>query len=724
VSTTKAQPGKQASRTFISELRRRRALPIAGAYIAIAWLITEIASFLLEQASAPGWSQPLLAIVFVVGFPVTVVLAWVIQVQPGGKWAIDSSKGQHRTVIGAIALGIVATVGLSWLILPRIEDVPQLPDYRPLPNSVAIVPFAGAGATPNERTVGETLYHALLQGLNRSRELTQVQLKTDTAPADLLNFGRRVRVAALLTGSIRSIPGGSRVEMELLDVARNAVRWSHSFEWDPTRIMENGTDIANDVLASMDLPVLNVDRFAGTDSREAYDALLLGFRYQRSFNVEELRIAMDEFQRAIDLDPGYVRAYLGLAQTIFVYLNMKGPPEEERQALTERQRELVDAAYRFDESNAQTHSLMGMLTDNHELKVQMYERALELDPDDGHTYFRLGWARVGEGNLEEAERLFRRALDFRPQSANYRSDLAMVLWQQARHDEAMAELEYSIELDPAMTQNYQKLAAWNMFHYGRIDEAIINFRKAYALDPQAGYLASGVATNYRHLAMKDEAYAWIDHALELSPTASWVWVLAAYVHKSFGDEETAMDDYRRSLELEPSLGIPLRELATMDIRQGRWEDARKRWLKAYPELVSLDDLAIDRGNFQVVSWYAMNLREAGQEEEARQLLDRCLEVISNLPLKSDADAYRAAISDLIDPDPKKILEDLRKQIIDHRQRAELDFYDRQFDLVRDESQFQELVRIVEEDLAMQRERVREMERNGEMPAAPGVDMKF
>jgi len=67
---------------FFTELRRRRVLQITGAYIAGAWLLTEIASFLLEQTAAPDWILRLVAIVFVVGFPLTVVLAWVGQVQP------------------------------------------------------------------------------------------------------------------------------------------------------------------------------------------------------------------------------------------------------------------------------------------------------------------------------------------------------------------------------------------------------------------------------------------------------------------------------------------------------------------------------------------------------------------------------------------------------------------------------------------------------------------
>jgi len=70
---------------FFAELMRRRVLHIGGAYIAGAWLGAEILNFLFEQFQAPGWTYRLLAIVFVVGFPVAMALAWIIQVQEDGR---------------------------------------------------------------------------------------------------------------------------------------------------------------------------------------------------------------------------------------------------------------------------------------------------------------------------------------------------------------------------------------------------------------------------------------------------------------------------------------------------------------------------------------------------------------------------------------------------------------------------------------------------------------
>jgi tetratricopeptide (TPR) repeat protein len=710
--------------SIIAELRRRRVLPVAGAYLVIAWLAMEIAGFLLEQAAAPGWILRLLAIVFVVGFPVAVALAWIVQRQPDGRWSLDSSKGQGRGALTTVALGVLATVGLAWLILPEFEDAAVVHGYEPLPNSLAILPLVTADALPNERAVAETLYTALLEGLNQSRELVQVRLNPHVAIPDPLELGRRVRVSALLTGQVRAIPGGSRVALELLDVALGTVRWSRSVEWNPTRVMETGAELANGVLDAMGMAPLSQHTFAGTENREAYDALLLGFRYQGSFKVEELRNAMDAFQRAIELDPGYIQAYLGHAQTIFVYLNMKGPAESEREALAERQRELVETAYGLDEDHPDTLSFMGLLTENHELKIRMYERALELDPDNAQTYFRLAWARREEGSPAEAERLIRRALEFFPQGAMWRSDLAFMIADQGRYEEAMAELERAIELNPLLAQNYRTLGIWQMFHFGRIDEAIINFRKAYALDPEAGFIASGIAINYRHLGMKTEAYAWIDRALELSPTRAWVWVLAAAVHGTFGDDELAMDDHRRCLELAPTHHISLKALATRDIEQNRWALARERWGQAYPELVYPEPPAVNARNIDAAVAYAINLEQVGLTGEAKRMVERIGEVVAGLPPDSDsAEFYRSYIAMFVDPDPDRMIRELRTQIVDNHQRAELDFYEPEYDIVRDRPEFQELVRIVEEDLARQRERLRAMERNGEMPPAPGVELR-
>ena len=171
---------------FVRELTRRSVLQIGGAYIAGAWLGAEILSFLFEQFQAPGWTYRLLAILLVVGFPISMVVAWVVQVGEDGSWEIDPSRGDYKTLSIAVSLGVLITAGLSWLILPHREPPPV---YEPIPSSLAVLPFAEPNATPHERTMAETLYRSLMEGLERSVDLTLVRLGPGEQPEDLADFG-------------------------------------------------------------------------------------------------------------------------------------------------------------------------------------------------------------------------------------------------------------------------------------------------------------------------------------------------------------------------------------------------------------------------------------------------------------------------------------------------------------------------------------------------------
>jgi len=706
---------------FWSELRRRRVLPVAGAYLVIGWLVTEVAGFLLEQAAAPGGASRLLAIVFVVGFPVTVALAWIIQRRPDGHWSLDSSKGQARAVLTTVVLGVLATVGLAWLILPRVEDAPAVPAYLPLPNSIAILPFVDADSTPNERTVAETLYTALLQGLNEAPELTQVRLRLKERPEELLDFGRRMRVVALLGGHIRQVPGGTRIEMELLDVGLDRKIWSYSLDWDSTRIMETGTAIANGVLKTMGLPPSSLKKFAGTDDREAYDALLLGHRRFASFRVEDLAAAIEEFQRAIEMDPGYVRAYTALGTALRAYRNIKGPPEPERQALEERARKALETAVKLDAESADAVSALSLLTPNPEVRAQLLERALELDPNHQQSYHRLAYLLWDEGELEEAERLFRKALELDPMDANSRSDLGDVLWELGQTGDAVAELNRSLELEPGMAQSHRLLGLIEVFSFGRIENSIFHGRKAYALDPQDGGLAGFLAASYAGLGAEEEALAWIERSLELGPTSAWTLNMAYLTHHMLGDEVRALEYAKRMHELHPGNQFALFYLGARDIEAGRAHLAFERWEGAHPAITADDDPVCDLSNYNVLVPYADNMIQAGKLERGRQVLHNCLPVIAQMSSRLDPESQESRILALLGR-KEDALNALRREIMhDHRRiEASFRFARPEYDLLRDEPEFQQLMQMVNTDLREQLERIRAMERNGDLPPAPGV----
>ncbi len=429
---------------FFAELKRRRVLQIGGAYIAGAWLGAEIFNFLFQQFQAPEWSYRLLAIVFVVGFPISMVLAWVIQVNEEGEWEIDPSRGDTRTLAVAIAIGVLITAGLSWLILPQREPPPV---YEPIPASLAVLPFIDPEATPHDRSAAETLYLALMEGLEQSAELTLVRLGPVGLPGDLAEFGESLGVAALASGKLRNTPDSRHIDIELLDIVTAEITWSRSFDWDATRTPELANEMANGLLQAMALPLLAGREFAGTENPQAYQAYLDGEHKARAWDSEQMAEAIRDFQRAIDTDPSYTRAYIGMAQAVYDLLELdESLTDAQRQNLGQRARKAVNIAQKLDPDSAGAISLLAYQLDNRQLRIQAWERALELDPDHAVTYFRYGRELADADALEDAERLLLRAIALSPQDARFRMQLARVFSLQGREDEARAEREKAKQL--------------------------------------------------------------------------------------------------------------------------------------------------------------------------------------------------------------------------------------------------------------------------------------
>jgi tetratricopeptide (TPR) repeat protein len=708
--------------SFMAELRRRRVGPIAGAYIAIAWLITEIARFFLEQANAPGWTVRILAIAFIVGFPIAVGLAWTVQIEPDGKRKFDPSTGQRRNVTIAVCLGLIITVGLSWWTRSWFDDAPA---YDPIPNSVAIMPFVDSDATPGARNAGETLYVALKDGFSKSA-LSQVELKIDPTPGNLAALGRQYRLASVLAGELIRTGSRLQIQMTLIDVRSDEVRWTDTYDWDPTRIREMGTEITNGVLESMNLPVISEKKFAGTNSLEAYEAYLQGHRYRAAFVIPELRLAMQEFEQAFTIDPEFVHAYYELAQTIGAYLGMKGPEEEEREQLERRQAELLETAQTLDSNFAPLISLLGLLSGNLELAYAACDRALELEPDHAETYQRYAQLKRHEGDFEEAERLLRKALEYRPMDASWIADLGTTVWRLHRFDEAVALVEKSIELEPRLEGNYRVLGAWNSYVLGNLDQSVYYMRRAYEVNPEVGELAGFVGASYASLGMREEAMAWKERALETSPTNSMAWTMAASIHMRLGEHEASREYEAEAIRLRGWEYRAPEDIKDPDASTRR--EALERWESENPDIALNEDAEIVHRTVWRYKLYMDVLLRAGEQARGRGIADRLIEFLE--PRCADGPYFAGSgynyCNDIVHiyasvRDKESALREMRSLIIDrHNRYNPWQYKEEPYEFLHDDPEYQEIMAYLQADLAAQADRVRRMECSGEMPGAPGL----
>jgi tetratricopeptide (TPR) repeat protein len=333
-------------------------------------------------------------------------------------------------------------------------------------------------------------------------------------------------------------------------------------------------------------------------------------------------------------------------------------------------------------------------------------------------------------DAKEAERLVRKALEFDPFNADWHNDLAGILYYQGRDEEAFAELRRSIELEPELVFNHYRMGFWATYDLGRLDEGLIHWRKAYALDPQFGTLITLIGGTYADFGAWEEALAWTERALERSPGNALVpysyYQFEYYkVYASMAKKDKALKYLRQAVDMEPDFSYSLHALGLLDIRDGRAEFALERWRRADPVLTSSDHPEIDENNLRDAMYYAANLMEAGETRQAEHLLQKCLDALDkwqnktfvreSLVLEREMEIHAAGKR------KEETLAVMRRVIIDNRNYSGSWMYKAPgFEFLWDEPEFQELMEIFHANLASQLERIREMERNGELAPAPGV----
>lgn len=189
-----------------------------------------------------------------------------------------------------------------------------------------------------------------------------------------------------------------------------------------------------------------------------------------------------------------------------------------------------------------------------------------------------------------------------------------------------------------------------------------------------------------------------------------------------GDQATALERAEQVQERYPGNFYILTALGDRDIAAGQAERAIQRWQDAFPSLANEADRVVDLSNIEEALAFAGQLLQAGQKQQAHDLLRQCLPVANGVRRESFQYWHLSRIYAMLGR-KTETLDASRRLVIDGQRRWGRIFFDRpEFDFLRDDLEFRELMQLIEDDIALQLERVREMERNGEMPPAPGVEL--
>jgi len=408
--------------------------------------------------------------------------------------------------------------------------------------SVAVLPFSDVGAGDEGTFLAEGIAEEIITALSKLGDLRvaprSASFSARARQADLRTIGRELRVRSVLDGTVRRVGDRLRVTVQLIDAEDGALRWSERYDRVMTDVFELQDEIAHQVAGAFEDVLSGSERRAGKSAGvQAYEFYLRGKQFFREFRHRPMERARQMFQRAIEADPRYVRAYAGLADAdCFLYMYF-----EPRLALLAEAEAASHTALDLDRDSAEAHASSGLtytLQKDFGAADEAFAAAVRLDPRlfEAH-YF---WARscFQRGAHEEALRHFRDACALRE---DFQASLllAQTLEAMGRRSEAAAAYAQALEVcDRHIALNPDDGRALTMGSVARARAgdrtgALDWAERAIAAEPDDPVIVYAAAGTFAVLGMTDRAVATFSRAIE-----------CGFANRQWIEEDPDFDDIR------------------------------------------------------------------------------------------------------------------------------------------------------------------------------------
>jgi len=408
--------------------------------------------------------------------------------EASAKLPAESSPSVYHTLVArrwvALAAGLL-------LIAPVIAYRIAMPKRPSAQMRIVVLPFQNMTGDPNQEFFADGMTEEMISQLGATNparlgvigRTSAVKYKNSGKGID--QIGNELGVDYVLEGSVREAGSRVRVTAQLIRVSDQMHVWSQSFDRSLKDAVELQSDVAQAIARRIDVG-LGERRAARQQAAqvdwEAYSAYLKGRHLLLDNKTDAtVAVALQYFQRAIELDPNFALAYAGLADAYGEQADADQPSEK---ALA--------------------------------LSKQAALRALAINPDLPEAHVSLADVLFfNEWKWAEADREYKRALQLKPTYEEGHHSYSHYLTLAGRHGEAIEESQLLLRLDPLSSHMNAHLGAAYL-RAGRFDEAVTQLKKTIALDPNymRAYLFLGVV--YESQKLYPEAIAALKKAVSLA----------------------------------------------------------------------------------------------------------------------------------------------------------------------------------------------------------------
>ncbi len=412
-------------------------------------------------------------------------------------------KPKRLKAVLVLLLGTIAivAVGSGWYFWQQKNSrlpVNVSPDSSASPHpgfrkaSIAVLPFTNLSDDVEQEYFSDGVTNDIITDLSKFRELLVIASNTvfmyKGKTVNIKMVGRELGVAYIMEGSVQKAGDHIRINVQLIDASNGTHVWAERYNRRYTDLFELQGDIVQAIVAKLAIKTFRHEQARALRKKPAdllaYDYLLRGYAYFHQRNRAAYATAKTMFSKAIDLDPFYAAAYVGLGELEYGKVSY-GWTEFPDKALN-KALEFVKKAIELDESNSTAHSLLSSIytfQNKHELAINEAERAIELNPNDSGSYNELGWALLWSGQVDEAIAALDMSLRLDSSSPNnIWFHLGMAYYLKANYSKASATLEQGLTRRPDFSGYHIALAAVYA-RLGRDEDAAREAAAVRRLDP-------------------------------------------------------------------------------------------------------------------------------------------------------------------------------------------------------------------------------------------------
>jgi len=464
---------------FWKEVKRRNVHRSLAIYAGTAFIILEATSLIFPRWGLPEWSIDLVLWLLILGAFINVIISWIYDITPQGMQRTKPMEEQEDVAIqtdskkwrAATYISLVVIVALIILNVVPTKSL-KAGDIQ----SLLVLPFDNLTGDDGLDYVAAGMHTSLIGDMGR---ISGLRIISKTTANIYKNMGLPLpQIAEELNADVVVEPTvmcyGDSVCLQIRVVTpfpEEKQIWIGEYKTDKKDILNLYNRVIKISLTPREEEILAEIRSVNI---EAYDLYMKGKYYWDQLTPEALQMALEYFNKAIEIDPNWAPPYAGVAEFWLGVRQMGLAPS----SIT------IPNIYKY------------------------LNKAMELDPHSAQTHLLNAAVAVWTGyDWEKGESEFLKSMELNPNNAEIKAYYSHMLLFLKRHEEAYVQARKALELDP-LNPKIQGFVAITYLHIGRYEESMELANKALLMVPNHPLGLNALWSGNDHFGNFEEATAY------------------------------------------------------------------------------------------------------------------------------------------------------------------------------------------------------------------------